>query len=273
MSTLKRALERSKAAWEAVGKPERARAVLRDGPKVVREATYKRIYGMVRIGHALRTDWRAIVPKAKYEPVGTLPVVGDVVLDTKALTKAYKPPRIVTRVDSKYAYVDGGDVYGIPHFNAGRNRVLKRKVPKKAEDAGWPRYYVRDFGEWALVMRSATPCDGAYYYPDKVSSPVNGWWEPGHPERNGYNPVTPHQFAEWLYDHGHTEAAYKIQPMYETPGEPYPGDTVFDLTAKELRKVASGYGVAHSLILRRSRARRDAIAAIEGKLKALGDVK
>lgn len=65
MSSLPNALRRSKEAWAAVGKPERAAAVLRDGAKIMRKATYRRIYAMVRVEHILRTDWRAIVPKKR----------------------------------------------------------------------------------------------------------------------------------------------------------------------------------------------------------------
>lgn len=199
MSSLKRALERSKAAWEAVGKPERARAVRGEEPHVC--VGYDGTY-MLHVDHATATDWRAM-------------------------------------------------------------------VPKEAKDAGWPRYYTT--GGDALVMRSAQMRDGAYYYPSQVAEPCNGWWGSSGPEQNGFTPVTAHQFAEWLYDHGHTEAAYKIEPMWEPESTAYRGDWFAGVGDDKPTKVLAM--VKSARVLRRSRARRDAIAEIEGKLKALGEIR
>lgn len=272
MSTLKRALERSKAAWEAVGKPERARAVLRyDGVTVFyREAGANAV---VRLADEHLHRWRAIVPKAKYEPVGTVPVVGDVVVCPLNLDARWREPMTVESIDTNFAWVSKEVYHPLWRFKKSGNgisRVLKRKVPKKAEV--WPRYYVGASGETALVLRSATLGDGTYYNKAETEAPIAAWWEPGDLQKNNFKPVTAHQFAEWLYDKGFTEAAWKIEPMWEPKCIAYAGDWMMR-DGVPARMAGAAPGLRTSGILRRSRARRAAIAEIEARLKALGDVK
>lgn len=279
MSTLKRALERSKAAWEAVGKPERARAVLRSasGDTYAGDGSI-----LIHVDRAASGKWRAIVPKVKYEPVGTLPVVGDwVMFDVKS--------KVFPCFKAKVAEVTQSGLVRINHENPAKRdwpfdsftgdrhyrqcRVLKRKVPKKAEDAGWPRYYVRDSN--ALVLHTASRKDGTYYGEVETRPVASSWWSPGVPESDGFKPVTAHQFAEWLYDHGHTEAAYKIEVMWESEGTiARVGDWwAHVVPPQRVTDDHAANGALSNHILRRSRARRDAIAEIEARLKALGDVK
>lgn len=222
MSSLKSALERSKKAWEAKGKPERARAVLRyDGVTVFyREAGANAV---VRLADEHLHRWRAI-------------------------------------------------------------------VPKKAEDAGWPRYLLGADGIGAYTSE----LQGTWYYMSgNVAEAMCGFT--GNLAFSKI--INAHEAAEWLYDAGFTEAAYKIEPMWEPVdtlpsvgdwcefGVPPDAVTPFKIARKDgewahdtggpcsrVKRMTDERG-RYIRILRRSRARRDAIAEIEGKLKALGDVR
>ncbi|MBK9976195.1 MAG: hypothetical protein IPP14_15620 [Planctomycetes bacterium] len=267
MSTLKRALERSKAAWEAVGKPKRARAHCKRLGVTINQYTSN-----ITASEVLATDWRAIVPKAKYEPVGTVPVVGDVVVDTDSVSKT--PKAVLEIMDDGFAvteHMEGSDEgYRASRFSETPLgvRVLKRKVPKKAEDAGWPRYELSPCENVLRAFSAAKASIRCDKYAQKVEHDSLAFTA-GH---DGYTEATAHEAAEWLYEHGFTEAAYKIAPMWEPKCIAYAGDWMMR-DGVPVQTSGAAPGLRTVGILRRSRARRDAIAEIEGKLKALGDVK